>query len=156
MLNTVSKHTGAFVRHKCAILICSLFTINLMLTPASMAGTVYTWVDDNGRTHYSDRPNPNAKIVSVKASKQTKTTEPTSTKQAQTPTTTTTNQIDRRTLNNQQLATLCTRAQQNLALLTSKKSVLTNDNKALTAAEREQQLKQTHKDIAFFCAQKEK
>lgn len=145
----MSNTVNAFLLYKCAILACSL-----MLAPTSMASTVYTWVDDNGRTHYSDRPNPNAKIVSVKASKQTKTTEQESTEQTQTPSTS--NQVDRRTLNDQQLATLCKRAQQNLALLTSKKSVLTNENKELTAAEREQKLKQTQKDIAFFCVQKEK
>lgn len=154
MLNLISKSGYIILRPKYAILACSLFIASFVLAPTSTASTVYTWIDNNGRTHYSDRPNPNAKIVSVKASKKTKTTEPEVTEQTQAPTTV--NQVDRRTLNDQQLSTLCKRAQQNLALLTSKKSVLTNDNKELTAAEREQKLKQTHKDIAFFCAQKEK
>jgi hypothetical protein len=45
-----------------------LFTILFVAgCSASLAGTVYKWVDDNGVVHYSDQPHENAQKVELKA-----------------------------------------------------------------------------------------
>ena len=45
----------------------SLLTLFLLNAPA-MAG-VYQWTDDNGKTHFSDRPHKNSNEITIKASK---------------------------------------------------------------------------------------
>jgi hypothetical protein len=41
------------------------FTLILLASSASIAATVYKWVDDKGVTHFSDQPNPGAAKVHV-------------------------------------------------------------------------------------------
>lgn len=36
-----------------------------LLTTAASGQTAYTWVDENGQTHYSDRPFPGAEVVEL-------------------------------------------------------------------------------------------
>jgi hypothetical protein len=41
------------------------FTLMLLASSASLAATIYKWVDEKGVTHYSDQPHENAKKVEV-------------------------------------------------------------------------------------------
>jgi hypothetical protein len=46
----------------------ALIAIGIAMTgPSAWAATVYKWVDENGVTHYSDQPHPDAKEVDVKS-----------------------------------------------------------------------------------------
>jgi hypothetical protein len=45
----------------------ALFTLMSVVSAATLAATVYKWVDENGVTHYSDQPHENAEKVQVAA-----------------------------------------------------------------------------------------
>ena len=44
-----------------------LFTLMSLACAVAAAATVYKWVDDDGVTHFSDQPHPNAQKVELKA-----------------------------------------------------------------------------------------
>ena len=44
-----------------------LAIVALLLSGSALAGPVYKWVDEKGRTHYSDKPVASAKKLEVKA-----------------------------------------------------------------------------------------
>jgi hypothetical protein len=44
-----------------------LFTLMGLACTVATAATVYKWVDDDGVTHFSDQPHPNAQKVELKA-----------------------------------------------------------------------------------------
>jgi len=44
-----------------------LFTLTYLACTVATAATVYKWVDENGVTHFSDQPHPNAQKVELKA-----------------------------------------------------------------------------------------
>jgi len=44
-----------------------LFTLMSVVCTATLAATVFKWVDENGVTHYSDQPHENAEKVQVAA-----------------------------------------------------------------------------------------
>lgn len=55
----------------------TLFAIfALLATPALHAGGIYKWVDENGVTHYGDKPVKNAETVTLKSTPSPGTPEP--------------------------------------------------------------------------------
>ena len=49
------------------ILFTFLFYLLVLACTVATAATVYKWVDENGVTHFSDQPHPNAQKVELKA-----------------------------------------------------------------------------------------
>ena len=54
----------------------TLFTIFSLLAAAAVWAEAYTWTDDQGVVHYSDRPHPGAKIVDLGESTSSRSSRP--------------------------------------------------------------------------------